>query len=74
MWTMAPAATLSPMPVTAFAVRRPAFCRNRTLSAIPPTLAGVTRLTNDDASCAPTVGRNGSALRYPTVSPIAAAT
>ena len=47
------------MPVTASAGSMPAFCMNLTFSAIPPTFAGVTRLTNDDASCASTVLPNG---------------
>ena len=47
---------------------------NRTLSAMPPTFAGVTRLTNDDASCVSTVGPNGSGSGTPPISPIAEAT
>ena len=39
---------------------RSCFCRNRTFVAIPPTLAGVTRLENDDASCAIVTDQNGS--------------
>ena len=38
----------------------PHFCMKRTLSAMPPTLAGVTRFTNDEASCTctfATIGR-----------------
>ena len=41
-----PGGMLSPTPVTAFAGSTPAFCMNRTFRAMPPTLAGVTRLTN----------------------------
>ena len=37
--------------MTASAGGTPAFCMYRTLSAMPPTFAGVTRLTNDEASC-----------------------
>ena len=69
--TMAPAATLSPTPVTASAGSTPAFCMNRTFSAMPPTLAGVTRLTNDDASCASTLGTNGRCSGTPPAMPIA---
>ena len=39
-------------------VSTPDFCRNRAFSAIPPTLAGETRLTNDEAAWASTVGQN----------------
>ena len=51
------------MPVTAWAEGTPAFCRYRTLSAMPPTLAGVTRLTKDEASWARTVGHQRQPLR-----------
>ena len=74
MWTIPPATTLSPMPVTASAGSTPAFCMKRTLSAMPPTLAGVTRLTNDDASCASTVGTNGRCSATLPRRPNAAAT
>ena len=67
-WTIPPASTLSPMPVTACAEGTPAFCRYRTLRAMPPTLAGVTRLTKDEASWARTVGAQrqpfGDAARH----------
>ena len=59
MCTTAPAAALSPMPVTASAGSMPHFCMKRTLSAMPPTLAGVTRLTNDEASCTSTLAASG---------------
>ena len=36
---------LRPTPVTAWAGGIPAFCMKRTFTAMPPTLAGVTRLT-----------------------------
>ena len=63
MWTIAPATTLSPMPVTPAAGSIPAFCRNRRFSAMPPTFAGVTRFTKDDAICASTLGNEGELLR-----------
>ena len=47
---MPPATTLRPTPVTASAGGTPAFWRKRTFSAMPPTLAGVTRFTNELAS------------------------
>ena len=61
------------MPVTASAGGDAAFCMKRTLSAMPPTLAGVTRLTNDEATCASTLGRTavGSARRRPCRPPTA---
>ena len=46
---------VEPVPVTASAGSTPAFCRKRTFSAMPPTFAGVTRLTKLDANCASTV-------------------
>ena len=55
-------------------VPTPAFCRKRTLSAIPPTFAGVTRLTNDDASWAARLGPNGRCSGTPPASPTAAPT
>ena len=45
--------------MTASGGATPAFCRKRRLSAIPPTFAGVTRFTNDDASWAARLGPNG---------------
>ena len=41
---------------------------------MPPTFAGLTRLTNDDASCVSTVATNGSGTVTPPASPIAEAT
>ena len=61
MWTMAPATELTPTAATAAAGSTPAFWRNRTLSVMPPTLAGVMRLTNDDAIWAATAGTSGTA-------------
>ena len=60
--------------MTAWAEGTPAFCRYRTLSAMPPTLAGVTRLTNDDASWARMVGTSGICCGTPPVNPTPAAT
>ncbi len=74
MWTMPPATTLRPIPVTASAGGTPAFCMNRTLSAMPPTLAGVTRLTNDEATEVSTVATNGSREPTPPRIPTAEAT
>ena len=65
---------LRPTPVTADAGSTPAFCMNRTFSAMPPTLAGVIRFTNDDANCAPTVGTNGNGSGTLPIVHIAAAT
>ena len=62
------------MPVTAGAGSTPAFCMKRTFRAMPPTLAGVTRLTNDDAICACTVGTNGRRSGTPPAIPMADAT
>ena len=52
----------------------PTFCMKRTLSAMPPTFAGVTRLTNDDAAEAPTLATNGRWPGTPPCWPIAEAT
>ena len=38
---------------------------------MPPTFAGVTRLTNDDAAWAPTFGTNGRWPGTPPAMPIA---
>ena len=62
------------MPVTAAAGSTPAFCMKRTFSAMPPTFAGVTRLTNDDAICVSTVGPKGSRSGTPPIRPTAEAT
>src|SRR5215216_1155526 len=74
MWITPPAMTFSPIPVTASAGGTPAFCMYRTLRAMPPTFAGVTRLTNDEANWASTVAPNGSGSETPPRRPIAAAT
>ena len=74
MCTIPPATTLSPMPVTASGGGTPAFCRYLTLSAMPPTLAGVTRLTNDDASWTSIVGASGRRSGTPPAIPTAADT
>ena len=66
-----PAAELRPTPVTAWAGGMPAFCMKRTLRAIPPTLAGVTRLTKDEAICACRFGQNGSGWGTPPARPMA---
>ena len=71
---MPPASTLRPTPVTASAGAIPAFCMYRTFNAIPPTFAGVTRLTNDDARATCTVGTNGRSSRTPPIMPTPAAT
>ena len=71
MWTTPPASTFSPIPETAAAGSTPAFCRKRTFSAIPPTLAGVTRLTKEDAICVSTVGTIGRWFGTPPIKPIA---
>ena len=56
--TMAPARLLTPTAATPALVSTPDFCRYRAFSAMPPTLAGETRLTNDEAAWASTVGQN----------------
>ena len=55
---MAPTRLFTPTAATPALVSTPDFCRNRAFSAIPPTLAGETRLTNDEAAWASTVGQN----------------
>src|SRR5262249_21093798 len=57
-WTTAPTRLFTPTAATSALVSTPDFCRYRTFSAMPPTLAGETRLTNDDAAWASTVGQN----------------
>ena len=57
-WTTAPARLLTPTAATPALASTPDFCRNLAFSAMPPTLAGETRLTNDDAPWASTVGQN----------------
>src|SRR5512142_3507416 len=49
-WATAPARLLTPTAATPALVLTPDFCKNRAFSAMPPTLAGETRLTNDDAA------------------------
>ena len=56
--TMAPTRLFTPTAATPELVSTPDFCRNRAFSAIPPTLAGETRLINDEAAWASTVGQN----------------
>ena len=48
--TMAPATLLTPTAATPALVSTPDFCRYRAFNAMPPTLAGETRLTNDEAA------------------------
>src|SRR5690242_17336876 len=55
-WTMAPTRLFTPTAATPAVGSTPDFCRNRAFSAMPPTLAGDTRLMNDDAPWARTVG------------------
>ena len=50
MCTMPPASAFTPHREAASVVLAPAFCMNRRLSPMPPTPAGVMRLTNDPAS------------------------
>ena len=56
--TMAPTRLFTPTAATPELVSTPDFCRNRAFSAMPPTLAGETRLINDEAAWASTVGQN----------------
>jgi hypothetical protein len=70
----APARLFTPTAATLAGPSDPAFCRNRAFSAIPPTLAGDTRLMNDDANWATTVGQNGTWPGTPPMSAIALAT
>ena len=60
--TNAPTRELTPTAATPAAAGTPDFCRKRTFSAIPPTLAGETRLTNDEAACVRMVGQTGSQI------------
>ena len=60
--------------MTAWAGGMPAFCMKRTFSAIPPTLAGVTRLMKLDANCVYTLARRGRRPGTPPAMPIADAT
>ena len=56
--TMAPARLLTPTAATPALGSTRIFCRYRAFSAMPPTLAGDTRLTNEEAAWASTVGQN----------------
>src|SRR5437763_728471 len=56
MCMTAPARLLSPTAATAVGESTPDRWRYRTLSAIPPTLAGETRLTKDEADWVSRVG------------------
>ncbi len=71
---MAPARAFTPTAATLAGVLVPLFCRNRAFSAIPPTLAGDTRLMNDDAPCVSTAGPNGTRPGTAPISAIALAT
>ena len=51
----------------------PDFCRNRTFSAIPPTLEGDTRLTNEEAPWAQDRGPERHRTVTPPSSPTALA-
>src|SRR6476646_9432261 len=57
-WMRAPARAFTPTAAAPALASTPDFCRYRTFSAIPPTLAGETRLINDDAPWASTVGHH----------------
>src|SRR5256885_799764 len=57
-WTMAPTRLFTPTAATPAVGSTPDFCRYRAFSAMPPTLAGDTRLINDDAPWARTVGQS----------------
>src|SRR6516162_5689305 len=59
-WTRAPTKLLTPTAAAPEVVSTPHFCRNRVFRAMPPTLPGETRLTNDEANWATTVGQNGT--------------
>ena len=69
MCMMAPARAFTPTAATLAGVLVPLFCRNRAFSAIPPTLAGDTRLMKDEAPCVSTAGPNGT---WPGTAPISA--
>jgi hypothetical protein len=47
---MAPARLLTPTAATPALASTPDFCRYRAFNAMPPTLAGDTLLTNDEAA------------------------
>jgi hypothetical protein len=63
----------SPTAGTATAGSTPDFCRKRTFSAIPPTIAGASVPANDAAICAMNVGtsrrRSGTDPITPSVAP-----
>src|SRR6516225_7572769 len=73
-WTRAPASELTPTAATPAVGSTPAFCRKRTFSAMPPTLAGETRLTYEDAFWVSRVGQNGTRTETPPSSAMALAT
>ena len=70
---MAPASALTPTAATPADGSTPVFCRKRTFRAMPPTLAGDTRLMNDEAPWVSTVGQNGSRTVTPPCSEMALA-
>src|SRR5215471_2389495 len=57
-WTMAPARLFTPTAATPALVLTPDFCRYLAFSAMPPMLAGDTRLINDEAPWAKTVSQS----------------
>ena len=61
---MPPASEFRPTPAAALGGSTPHFCMNRMFSAIPPMLAGDTRLTNEDAHWVSRVGPNGRRVRH----------
>ena len=71
MWMTAPTSVFSPDAGHRLRRSTPAFCRKRTFNAIPPTLAGVTRLTNDEAICTSTADPSGTVSGTPPTSPTA---
>ena len=72
-WTRAPASALTPTAATPADGSTPDFCRKRTFSAMPPTLDGETRLTNEEAPWVSTVAQNGTRTDTPPSSPMALA-
>ena len=66
----APIRALTPTAATPALGGTPFFCRNRAFRAMPPTLAGETRLTNDEAAWVKVAGQNGTG---PGTAPISAA-
>ena len=71
--TMAPARLLTPTAATPALGSTPDFCRYRAFSAMPPTLAGETRLTNEEAPWVSTVGQNRIRCGTAPMSPAALA-